>query len=126
MGTFRITDCVEGKNRYPEQMGMIGLGNRGQCVPLVAMRTAYIFQGFGLFFSRSASEEKDHTFRFVCKDTALESFRNREFECQSFGIVSPARFIISVHEEHREVGLIIPIHKENLKICLVIPVRKKP
>lgn len=121
-----MADSVEGKNGYPEQMGMIGLGNCCQCILLVAVRTVDIFQGFGLFFSRPGSEEKNHMFRFVCKDTALGSFRDREFECQSFGIVPPSRFIIPVHKEYRKICLVFSIYKEHLKICLVITVRKKP
>jgi hypothetical protein len=64
MGTFRIAYIFDGENRYPEQVGIIGLGYCGQRISLVAMGTRNIFEGLGLLFARSGSEEKDHGCNF--------------------------------------------------------------
>lgn len=57
MGTLGIADVVDGKNRYPEQMGIIGLGNRSQGTCLMTMGTGYLMQNFGLLFAWSGSEK---------------------------------------------------------------------
>ena len=64
MGTFRIAYIFDGENRYPEQVGIIGLRYCGQRISLVAMGTGNIFKGLDFPFAWPGSEEKDHGCNF--------------------------------------------------------------
>lgn len=60
MRTFGVADIVNGKKGNPEQMGIIGLGNRGNRPTLPTMGAGDMVQYLGFLFAGSCSEEKYH------------------------------------------------------------------
>lgn len=60
-----MPNSINSEKWNPEQMGIIGLGNSGQCPSLMAIGAGDIDKCLGFFFARSSSEEKYHFFAML-------------------------------------------------------------